>query len=438
MNAEYAQALMSFAALVDEKTGIIRRVDLLKISVEDPQVFLAYAEPCDTTPLTGIAAANRGAACSTTPERAVVRACGESVERYCSTFFDIRTLRLAPAAELEATGDRFVLPGELYPFAPGQYEAADFPYRRAGRSTPLRWVPGTSAITRETVWLPASCVFVPYLFDVAVEPFTHMPISTGLAAGPSVESCVRKGICEILERDALMIVWLARFPAPRIDRESCAGFSPQVDLLLSSMCSGGASWYLNWLTLDVDVPIISAALIDSGTPPLTSFGIAADPDPVRALLLALEEAVLTRLLLNRSEEIIYNPGYVHLKYNTLRGHLLAHATSDALRKRLDFLTEAGPVVPFDAVLARDGGPRGALADRLWRASYEPIWCDVTTRDVRGFGLSVVRTIIPGMQPLDNDHRFRHLGGGRLLSVPRRLGTPVGSLGELNEDPHPFP
>ena len=46
----------------------------------------------------------------------------------------------------------------------------------------------------EPTLIPASCVYVPYMFDSAVEPFTHVSISTGLAAGRDVDQCIAKGM----------------------------------------------------------------------------------------------------------------------------------------------------------------------------------------------------------------------------------------------------
>lgn len=438
MNVEYAEGLANFARLVDDKTGMIHSVEVMKISAWDPQVYMAHADPCDTVPLTGIRAANRGAACSTTAERAIIRACGESIERYCSSFFDVREMRLASEFQMANECLRCIRTHDVYPFAPWQYEQAGFPYKKLETTSNVRWVQGTSLTTDEEVWVPASCVYVPYLFDVAVEGFTHMPISTGLAAGPSVESCIRKGLFEILERDALMLVWYGEIPIPRIDPESCLGVSSQIDDLIS-VARNQSSWYLNWLTLDIDVPIISAALIDAGSPPLTSFGIAADEDPARALLLALEEAVLTRVLLNRCDEVITNPDYVHERVNTLRDHLLAHATSPALRENLRSITEAGPLLRFgDLMEIVDKRPQVQLCDRFTNAKFEPVVVEVTTPDIKDFGFRVVRSVIPGMQPLDNDHRYRYLGGRRLLDVPPSLGYPQRTMDQLNHNPHPFP
>jgi ribosomal protein S12 methylthiotransferase accessory factor len=435
MDSVHTDALAAFSPLVDERTGLIRSVDVLKLDVGDPAVFMASAEPCDTIPLTGIAAANRGAACSTTPERAIVRACGESIERYCSAFFDPRALRLASEDDLRASSERFVSVHDVYPFADWQYESQGFPYERVdGRR--LRWICGTSAVTGEAVWLPASCVYVPYLYDAAVEPFTHMPISTGLAAGPTLDRCIEKGILEILERDALMLVWYGRIVVPRIDIESCRDRSEAIDQLLGAQRPGGPTWHLSVLTLDIDVPVIGATLINPGPRPLTSFGISADPDPERALLLALEEAALTRVLLHRSQELA-DPAYVQENYDTLRGHLLAHASSAALRGRLRFMTDDGPLIELEELITREHEKTTTVEERMHVHGNEPIWVDVTTDDVADFSLRVARTVVAGMQPLDNDHRYRFLGGGRLRTVLARFGS-AAEPDELNPDPHPFP
>ena len=436
MRCETEAGLSRFAALVDAKVGLIRSVEIVKLSERDPGVYLAYADGCDTFALTSISASNNGAACAADRDRAIVRACGESIERYCSAFFDLESLPYTSALELTRHGREAHLASDFYPFAAGQYDEPGFPYERSMPDRPARWVASTSLSTGATVFVPASCVYVPYLFESGREPFTHMPISTGLAAGLSVEACIGKGICEIVERDALMLVWAARMPMPRIDPASCRGLSDQVDRLLDSTAGLEATWFLNYLTLDIDLPVIGAALIDEGVPPLTSFGIAADLDPLRALQSALEEALLTRLLVNRSSEVWDESPTPPAELRSLRAHLIAHAMSDELRSRMDFLTDAGPIVSFDEV-RRLGRARGPLAARLEHCGLEPLWVDVTTPDVAAAGFSVVRTLVPGTQPLDNDHDCRYLGGRRLSSVPAALGYELAGA-TLNQDPHPFP
>ena len=115
MSAGYAAALGRLGGLVDSKTGIIREVQVLSLSENDPYVFMAYAHPSSTVPLNGIAAANRGAACSDVKERAVIRACGEAVERYCSAFFDFDDMCLASEAHPGGVGTVRVAERRLSP-----------------------------------------------------------------------------------------------------------------------------------------------------------------------------------------------------------------------------------------------------------------------------------------------------------------------------------
>lgn len=436
MRPEIEEALASFSALVDEKVGLIRAVELVRLNDGDPAVFLAHALPGDTRALRANKAANVGAACATSLGRAVLRACGESIERYCSAFWDPENLIHASSRQLASQRRRHVLPSELYPFSQAQYRQSSFPFRKVSPTQPIVWVLGETLDGNQAL-IPASCVYVPYVFDPAKEPFTHMPISTGLAAERCRSACIEKGICEILERDALMIAWLNQWPAPRISVESCLGMSAETDELLDAGTATGSQWHLSYLTLDVDVPIIASMLISEAGLPLTSFGISADPNPLSALRGALEEALLTRLLINRSSLKPAAPSDLDpSSVRSLRDHLMVHASSEFLREHLRFMTESGEIRDFADIAS---GASMAPASACCREQgLEPIWAEVTTPDVADLGFYVVRTVIPSAQPLDNDHLHRHLGGRRLHEVPERLGWAIRPVEQLNPHPHPFP
>jgi ribosomal protein S12 methylthiotransferase accessory factor len=66
-----------------------------------------------------------------------------------------------------------------------------------------------------------------------------------------------------------------------------------------------------------------------------------------------------------------------------------------------------------------------VVDDLAHAGFDAVAVDLTTEDVDAVGYKVVRVVVPGLQPLDNDHTCRHLGGARLRAT-------------FNPDPHPFP
>jgi ribosomal protein S12 methylthiotransferase accessory factor len=72
--------------------------------------------------------------------------------------------------------------------------------------------------------------------------------------------------------------------------------------------------------------------------------------------------------------------------------------------------------------------------------FDVLVVDLTTRDIGELGFRVARVLIPGLQPLHGDHRFRFLGGKRLYQVPKILGYAEECTTEeqLWPWPHPFP
>ena len=100
--------------------------------------------------------------------------------------------------------------------------------------------------------------------------------------------------------------------------------------------------------------------------------------------------------------------------------------------------DAGPVRAFgDYVASFDRAP-ASLHGALAAAGFEALWVDVTTPDVAEVGLHVVRSLVPGMQPLDNDHTHRYLGGHRVRDVARRFGRDINDATAYHAAPHPFP
>jgi ribosomal protein S12 methylthiotransferase accessory factor len=416
---------------MNPRTGIIKSADFLMISENEPNVFLCHATPASTVSLAGIAADNRGGGCSGSKTRAFNKACGEAIERYCSSFFDIQRMKLASADELE-TGTYFTA-ASFYPFASEQYRE-DFPFDKACPGSRTRWVEGMLLSQNRLVYVPASCVYVPYWFDREAEPFTHMPISTGLACGPSAELCTEKGIAEVLERDCLMIVWHRKLSTPTIRVDALPNDRSDLAVLLEA-AKPGSSWHFNLLTLDVHYPVISALLIDEGAIPKTSFGVSASKDPVDALVGAMEEALLGRLLINRSEELASGAFRLGRIPRSLREHMLYHAFDPSSQASLDFLINSPILLRLSEIVSRFT-PTPAL-DALTAAGLHAIVVDVTTSDVRSLGLQVQRVLVPGAQPLDNDHLYPYLGGARLKSVPSKVRRfDVHQV--WNSDPHPFP
>lgn len=416
------------APAIDEKTGIVRRIDILLNCGLDPDLFCAVAQDASVRPILGRSFDNRGAAAALTRERAAVRAAGECIERYCSAFYNSTELLEASAAELHASQRAFHPTNHFYPFDARQYVQDGFPFLSLNQDTRIRWATARNLHHGHDVLVPASCVYLPYLFES--EPITHAPISTGLAAGTSVDWCVEKGAAEIVERDCLMICWKARKEVQAIDVATCLGRDPRVDRLIGATRHLPGRWYLHLLTLDIEVPVVSAAFINDTGLPLTSFGISANRDFSSALRGALEEALLSRFLLNRAEEVVNASERPAITFRTLRDHLFGHATCRDLQQRFFEIFQPEPTLDFDTVEVRFTDSR-PVVDAVRDSGLSVLYIDVTPPDVAALGVSSIRVLIPGAEPLDPDHEAQHLGGTRLRAANANMGT-------FNSAPHPFP
>jgi ribosomal protein S12 methylthiotransferase accessory factor len=87
----------------------------------------------------------------------------------------------------------------------------------------------------------------------------------------------------------------------------------------------------------------------------------------------------------------------------------------------------------------DGDDLSALAAAVAATGDRALVADLTTADVASLGLTVVRAVVPGYQPLHMGFHLRATGGRRLYEVPRRLGYEgIEFGGPDNGAPHPYP
>ena len=428
--------------IVSPRTGIVSQVTFHELAADDPRFHWATSHPANAAPIGGLAARNEGNAASVDPHRAVLKAVGESVERYCAALYDERELRLATYDELEEAA---VPPDRVALFSDRQYAEPGFPFAPFMRDTPVRWVRGHSLVHDRPTWAPAQLVYVPYRREPTFEPVLRELISTGLAAGPTLASAAYRGMTEMIERDAFTIVWQNRLPRPHIDLESVG--DPFVRRLLHAFHGVPVRLHAVLLTLDLELAVVLVLMTtESGRTPLTTIGVGADLSPARAVALALEEAglgfVAVRWLAAATPD--YRPAPDHAECVDLRSHALAHALDPSLRRSVEFLTRPTATLALDDLPDRSSDSAAAnahvVAGELAAHGFDVVAVDVTTPDVDAVGYKVVRSIVPGLQPLDADHTHRHLGGTRLYEVPYRLGLRdrPAEESDLNRDPHPFP
>jgi ribosomal protein S12 methylthiotransferase accessory factor len=419
--------------LIDGQVGIIRSVTPVVHEAGAPGLFEFSAQ---ARALDGNAIRSGGA--STSRAMALAKTIGEAVERYCASICDRRELRLSTWNDADFP---CVTPPELAIYNPSQLAQAGFPLAAFAPDTRVAWVSARDLTADQPCFVPAAKVFVPYRPDTAAgEPLLFQSITTGLACHTSFESAAVGAICEVLERDAFMIMWQARLAMPSIRVDSLDHRSR--DLLERYTRAGGEVRVFN-LTLDHGVPTVCVTLRSTapGVPALV-FSAATELDPQLAVWKCLEELELMRgfagwimgtqrPLLGEADEVITREDHVNFYCDAARA------------KHADFLFSSGAEQHIDDIESLATGRSELdlqiLIRRLSALGHRVLLKDLTTIDIAPLGLTVVRAIVPGFQPLVFGHRLRALGGSRLWTVPQRLGysgiTPA--TGD-NTAPHPFP
>src|SRR4029079_2166886 len=88
-----------------------------------------------------------------------------------------------------------------------------FPCTRFTQSTRLSFVEGFALDDGRPAFLPAQLVYLHYGRS---EPPIGYPTSNGLACGPTLAEAVLAALLEVVERDAMMLVWANRLSLPEL------------------------------------------------------------------------------------------------------------------------------------------------------------------------------------------------------------------------------
>ena len=365
-----------------------------------------------------------------TREESIAAAIGEAVERYACGVYDANSLVVAAYREV---AEQAIPLEHLVLFTPQQYEEGPvFPTP----DTRLRWVEGYSLAQQKLVLVPAAMVFIPYRNSPNEDPIIWEATSSGAACGGSLEEAILCALCEVIERDAIMITWLNQLPVPCIPLEEID--HPPVAYALQRLANTSYRLLLNDITTDIPLPVFLATLINErDAPPYSVIASACGLDKCRAALKSITEVLhglkATQTLLERHPDFAADT-----LMRTLEDHTLLYAKFD-LRERLAFFTNSSTVRHWSSVPHLASGQVASDIDKcvhlLKERNYDVIVVDLTPPEIAECGLFVVRVVVPGMTPLHGKDTLCPLGVKRVRQVPIALGYGVR---DLNPFPHPFP
>ncbi|MFI1840195.1 TOMM precursor leader peptide-binding protein [Streptomyces olivaceoviridis] len=443
---------------VDGHTGVVRQLDV-RTDYRYPMVSAPLHLP-DGQQEAGFGRNLAYASCERT-------ALAEALERLGGARPGGR--RTTVRASYREVADQALCPVELGLYPPERYDAPGFPYPPFDPGMALDWVWGHSFARDAPVLVPEDYAYYRTRHGSPDARPLAYEVSNGCALGGCLEEAALHGLVELAERDAFLLTWYARLPAPRVDLATVS--DPRIAVLAERIRQDSGHRVLAFATTPEHG--IPTAWVMAVHPTARLFPAPGDPRAEPAAVCAAgahfdpEQALLNGLL-----ELTANLGWNRDAYREERERIGAMVTDpDQVRDmrdhallychpaafdRFGFLLGDGPPgtgapgLPVEEAFARaDCRPRGTdlrddlieVVTRFTRRGQDVIVVDQTTDEHRAGGLACAKVIVPGLLPMTFGHGMRRTHGlPRLLRLPALLGYRAGPLSpsDINPHPHPFP
>jgi len=381
--------------------------------------------------------AGYGGGASFDKNKAIIKAVGEAIERYCLGYYKENELILASYKELKS---RSIPLNEVVSFSDSQLSRREFSDARWNEEDKFFWIEGYSIFERKKVFIPAQLVFVPYNFRK--EKIIRLPISTGGAAGISLNEALLRGILEVIERDAFMIHYLS------------SSFGELIDICGVSLLEDIKKYfekyrlelYLINLPTDIEVYNFLALIIDkTGVGPAVSAGLKSGLDPLKVAMGAIEECWHSRPWIR--DELNKLPNMEKIlsegkKLTEIKKRGLFWSSIKMVKYIKPWITNKRRIKFSDLKSLSSDRTKTDLSyilDILKKTKHKVYYADVTRPEVAKYGFKVLKVVIPSLHPLYLDEPYPYLGGKRIYEVPLKIGLKEKVLTEkeLNKIPHFF-
>lgn len=417
-------------------SGISQSLGVVARGRDSPRVCVIGGEMTGVHRLAGTRAPSAGAyhigGAGLTYGDAVIRALGETVERYASFLkpvIESSDLRRISYAELKAADDRVLTPPNLNWFLPDQLHMPGFPCTALSPDVSTGWVSARSLISGERCWVTAQEAYPGYVGQKG-EPRFIYGVSTGTAAHTRLDHALRNALLELVQIDAAMGHWYGAdshaVPIGRSDRTQV------VDRIIDRHVPPSADRPRMYWLPSPDLPGFAVAcLIESPIAPRVGVGLGCDLNledaMIKAFLEATAVAQLAKVILFRMTaegQVPRSTGLYDLDEN-----VGFYAADDRELLRVKF--PVGATVKSDQ-LPPDRGhtPQADIEELIGcfsRSAKELVLLDLTTPDVADLGFVAVRTWSPDLLTLS------------LPSAPPLAHARFDAYGGAADvGPHPYP
>lgn len=425
---------------VSAMVGLVTYLTEVELNSGEPDIFVAAARGPDMKRLgyqTGASIVGSGA--GITWEAARGAAIGECLERYAACIVDPDTLLVSSYRSLVNNGYKAHSPSTWALFDKYQH----IPYPEFTEDLIIAWTEGWDLISKDSIFVPAcfshlsSSEFLTRSGAKVIGP----SVSTGCACATSINESILKGLLELIERDAFMIIWRNRLHIPEVTIDEDTAL---YQVYMSKFARPGLQYRIWNTTLDFSMPSFFGILFDHRGPDLRMIvGGAANLDAEKAVQKTLCELIQG---LSWLEYLGKDNSNASLKFDDIRNftdRALLYSSPKSLQNAYSFLFNNQKPIPLSSIKSFYGTVDEQLdysLQEVVRRGFQPAAVDLTTDDVRETGFVVTRVTVPGLETMDGDFRLQMLGGKRWREVPVRLGylsSPL-SIDDINPYPHPYP
>ena len=371
------------------------------------------------------------------PEEALIRALGESIERYSQLMGGLlyrSRLRFQSYEDLVASGERVIDEKYLQFFSADQFQNKGFLFDPFDRKAPIAWIKSRTLTGDDEIWAPAQILTLGYnVHRDAGEPWLISAVTTGSAAHTDPMKALRNCILEMIQLDTSMGHWYTDRPAWRIALDDRVAV---ISALIRKVFPKRSKVEFYRLT-NADLPghHIACQASDPGELPAVALGMGTDTNLTEAMYKAMLEAVgvvkLARLLaiqmkINGNDIADLDPETLFDLDNNVLYYALPE-NSGLLQARFgdEPVVKASAIEPdwnLDAA-----GDVGRLVDAFRATGKELLFMDLTSDDMKALGFYAMRAWSPQTLSLT-------LPSAPALAHPRYRDYG----GTTHAAPHPYP
>ncbi len=400
--------------LISDKVGIINAI-LERNELADYGFYMYQCLSTNTQKLFNLErdVTSGGLGVSKDKKSAILGCLGEAIERYCMTYSPDQELKIEYLKNLDSKHKL----NNFYTYSKEQYRELGSRFSNPYIDK-IHWTKIYSVSSAEDYkYWPASLIYLPFNKTTPISETS----STGMAANFNLEDAICSGLCELLERDALMINFLQRLNPPEVDINTINDNNKTlVEKILKEYKVKIYKMYT-----DINVPVYFS-LIWKGKGKKLHYGIGASAslDSEQAIEKSLKECLFTYFYSEYCMDLRQKNAD---KICTLYEHFLYYQKENFNMLLFDSekITYQREITTLDKVI-KD----------LKELGIEVYYKELTTTDIVNTNFKVVKVIAPGLVDLNKTHLLPRLGANRLWDVPKKLG--LNYYSELSDMPHPFP